>query len=94
MELDFDQSNVIVCKQNDTAASVEPGIDQSDSVDTKQFDTETAKSDPLLVDSGCTSHIVNDDKNFIEEDPNYKPENHTIEFDTILFSFCSPWSRS
>ena len=33
----------------------------------------------LLVDSGSTSHIVNEDKGFIEVDDNFKPQNHMIE---------------
>ena len=38
-----------------------------------------SKNRGLLVDSGATSHIVNNDDGFIEEDENFKPQNHMIE---------------
>ena len=76
--LEIDQSNVIVCMQNDTAASAE--LEMNQNVEKLENDAAaTAKDDPYLVDSGCTAHIVNDDKNFIDVDPKYKPENHVIE---------------
>ena len=37
------------------------------------------EDDSLLVDSGASEHIFNDDKNFIEEDKSFVPENHFIE---------------
>ena len=33
----------------------------------------------MLVDSGSTSHMVNDDKDFSSVNENFKPENHSIE---------------
>ena len=35
--------------------------------------------DALLIDCGATTHIVNDDKNFISLDDDFKPEDHYIE---------------
>ena len=37
------------------------------------------ETEDLMVDCGATAHIVNEDKNFIEVDKNYKPEEHFIE---------------
>ena len=39
--------------------------------------TDTAVED-LLVDSGCTSHISNDESNFTEFDSTFKPEHHSL----------------
>ena len=36
-------------------------------------------SDPHLVDTGATAHINNDETNFVDFDPNFKPEKHTVE---------------
>ena len=40
--------------------------------------TET-KTEPFLVDSGCSSHIVNDDQHFVEIDTNFQPTEHAVK---------------
>ena len=40
---------------------------------------ETSTTEMLLVDSGCSSHINNDESNFISFDKDYEPEEHSIE---------------
>ena len=49
----------------------------SDSV--KVVDNVSSENDPLLVDTGATSHIVVSDEHFIDVDDTYAPENHYIE---------------
>ena len=41
--------------------------------------SESANPEELLMDSGSTEHILNDKKNFISFEEDYKPQNHYIE---------------
>ena len=41
-------------------------------------DANEGNSKSMLVDSGCTSHVENDEKNFINFDKSYVPEDHNI----------------
>lgn len=39
---------------------------------------DNSETKDLLVDSGCTSHIVNDESSFAEFDDSFKPETHSL----------------
>ena len=38
----------------------------------------TSQTKDFLVDSGCTSHIVDDESSFVEFDQSFKPETHSL----------------
>ena len=40
---------------------------------------KSSESTPLLVDCGCTSHIITDKGKFCSFDPNFKPDDHYLE---------------
>ena len=55
--------------QSNTEQS-QPQTDTSNVVvDNQNDNADSVKSMPLLVDSGCTSHICNDESQFTEFDP-------------------------
>ena len=72
-------STVDECSVSQTDVAVEE-IDVANVAGSDNSHTVAANAacTPLLVDSGCTSHIVNVD-DFVSEDKTYIPENHTIE---------------
>ena len=43
-------------------------------------------NETFLVDCGATTHIVNEDENFIYVDPSFKPEEHFIELADVYVS--------
>ena len=47
-------------------------------IDESRMATSGGKVEDLLVDSGCTSHMANDEGLFTEFDSTFKPEHHSL----------------
>ena len=70
---------MLVTKHVDNAPDMSTS---SSTIPEENYDTAKAihmKTPALLVDTGATSHIVNDEELFINIDKSYVPENHYIE---------------
>ena len=70
----FDDDQI---SENGNQSPVDSAVSPPDSA--KVVDNVSSENDPLLVDTGATSHIVVSDEHFIDVDDTYAPENHYIE---------------
>ena len=63
---------------DDEKSTVVSPSDESDAVNVCS-DHKPSSDSEFLVDSGCSSHITNNDDSFVEIDQNFTPHEHSIE---------------
>ena len=76
MVKDDESGNESTDESTDESSDEEEDVSKSFSF---THNNDKVPSEKLLVDTGATAHIINDESKFCSSDPKFKPDNHFVE---------------
>ena len=77
--VETETEEIAVQEEKVSVISANMNIEKGEVLATNSDPAAATANNGLLVDSGSTSHIVNTDEGFVDEDKDFKPQNHMIE---------------